>query len=138
MDANSGQPLKDNMGHLLSQEASKLLQEESTVQIQDTTQAARGRSHTLRRPRRPTQLAVVPLGVGPADRQQDNSLDGSQFGKGASPTPPGTPQAEIPPQQFVPERPQHQHEASIIAPMSPPASMKDTCVFARYLSPKPK
>ena len=79
MDADSGQPLKDDMGHLLSQEASKLLQEESTVQLQDTTQAAW--SHMLQRPRCPTQLAVVPLGVGSADQQQDNSLEGSHFGK---------------------------------------------------------
>ena len=67
MDVDSGQPLKDNMGHLLSQEASKLLQEESMVQLQDMTQAAWSR--TLWQPCRHTQLAVVPLGVGPADQQ---------------------------------------------------------------------
>ena len=89
MDADSGQPLKDNMGHLLSQEASKLLQEESTVQLQDMTQAAW--SHMLQRPCCPTQLAVVPLGVGSADQQQDNSLEGSHFGKGTTPTPPANP-----------------------------------------------
>ena len=135
MDADSGQPLKDNMGHLLSQEASKLLQEESTVQLQDTTQAAWSRM--LWEPHCPTQLAVVPLGVGPADQQQDNSLEGSHFGKGTTPTPPANPQVKIPPQQFVPGRPQHQHEPSVIAPISPPAMMKKPNVFANYLSPKP-
>ena len=54
------------------------------MQLQDTTQAAWSR--TLRQPHHPTQLAVVPLGVGPADQQQDNSLEGSHFSKGTTPT----------------------------------------------------
>ena len=138
MDADFGQPTKDNMGHLLSQEASRLLKEESTVQIQDTTQAVWSWSRTLQRPRRPTQLAVVPLGVGPADQPQDTTLESSHFGTGTTPTPPATPQVKITPQQFVPGQPQHQREASVIAPMSPPAVMKKPNVFTNYLSPKPK
>ena len=97
------------MGHLLSQDASQLLQKESTVSFGGTDQVTWGR--TLWRPCHPTELALsVPLGVGPTAQPHGETLEDEDkhSSGGAASGPPASPQVMVPPEPFVPGPHQHQ------------------------------
>lgn len=129
-----GKPKKDNMGHLLSQDAPQLLQKESTVSFGGTDQVTWSR--TLWQPRHPTELALsVPLGVGPTAQPHGETSEDRHSSGGAASSPPASPQVMVPPEPFVPGPHQYQREASVIAPM-PPSVMKRPNTFGKYLSSK--